>query len=195
MNSRVEKKYLIKTRDFHYLRSVLPSFLKTDIHGRENGYHVSSLYFDSSDFKSYYEKIDGDINKEKWRLRLYNHEEKSLHLEQKIKQGRLSSKHFFPMDHLHGREPKLLVHYQRLAYEDNQVRVTLDFDLSFSKAYLREDIFNDDCLAQKSDVMVLETKANQNQHSIELEQLIKKLSLKASAYSKYADGIRTIYDL
>lgn len=45
--------------------------LERDPHAEVGGYRVSSLYFDSPDLRAYWEKLDGEARRRKFRLRFY----------------------------------------------------------------------------------------------------------------------------
>ena len=71
--SRFEYKYWITESQKRRLISYLKNFMESDGHndGR-NGYKIQSLYFDSNDLISYYEKYDGDCDRSKYRIRFYD---------------------------------------------------------------------------------------------------------------------------
>lgn len=69
---RFERKYIIDFNTYKKLKEELKPYFKPDKHGNENGeYIVSSLYYDSSDFRAYREKVDGEKQRSKVRLRTY----------------------------------------------------------------------------------------------------------------------------
>ena len=55
-------------------------------------YFIRSLYFDNAADKALREKLDGVNNREKFRIRYYNHNTDLIHLEKKSKRNGLSSK-------------------------------------------------------------------------------------------------------
>jgi VTC domain len=72
---RLEYKYLVKNDDLERLRNKLLPFLELDPfvkEGPENDYTVRSIYFDSSNFNYYHEKIDGIKIRKKLRIRGYD---------------------------------------------------------------------------------------------------------------------------
>jgi len=71
-SKRFEKKYIIDFQTYEKIKKDLKPYFTTDKYGDKNGlYIVSSLYYDSSDFKFYREKIDGEKQRSKLRLRTY----------------------------------------------------------------------------------------------------------------------------
>lgn len=74
--NRFELKYLINLKMAERIRDELGNYLEPDEHGNGNGfYHISSLYYDSPDFRCYWEKMDGVRYRRKLRIRYYeNHD-------------------------------------------------------------------------------------------------------------------------
>ena len=80
---RHEYKYKISYEDMLKLRKKLDDVLKID---RSNkGYLVRSLYFDSLDDIDYYDKLGGEINRKKIRIRIYDVNSNLVKLEIKAK--------------------------------------------------------------------------------------------------------------
>ena len=72
---RLEYKYLVRNEDLDRLRIKLFPFVETDEFIKEesgNEYTVRSIYFDSSKFNFYHEKIDGIKIRKKLRIRSYD---------------------------------------------------------------------------------------------------------------------------
>ncbi|MDQ7794469.1 MAG: polyphosphate polymerase domain-containing protein [bacterium] len=83
---RNEFKHIITVADAAVLRSRLSCVLRLDPHARPEGsYHVRSLYFDTPEDRALRDKIDGAPMKEKFRIRLYNHDHSFIRLEKKVK--------------------------------------------------------------------------------------------------------------
>lgn len=90
---RHEKKYWINEGDLIALREKLMNVLHTDEHADEYGeYFIRSLYFDDIDNTAYYEKLDGVMGRDKYRIRIYNLSDKIIFLERKRKVGDLIQK-------------------------------------------------------------------------------------------------------
>ncbi len=70
--NRFELKYLVTLQQAEAFKSSLRHFLTPDEHGAGNGrYHLASLYYDSPDYRCYWEKEYGVRVRRKLRLRLY----------------------------------------------------------------------------------------------------------------------------
>ena len=80
---RHEYKYRISYEDMLTLRGKLNEVLNID--RNENGYLIRSLYFDSIEDTDYYDKLGGEINRKKIRLRIYEPNPKYVKLEIKAK--------------------------------------------------------------------------------------------------------------
>jgi len=99
---RFEFKYILPNPLASLLESELRAFMEVDPFCRDRpdqSYLVHSLYFDSPDFACYYEKIDGMLDREKFRLRTYDDSGSSpCYLELKGRQNHFSYKHRTPLD-------------------------------------------------------------------------------------------------
>lgn len=91
---RHEVKHEISSFDQIILRQRLGAFMLQDPHAIDGRYEIRSLYFDNPDDKSLREKLDGVYIREKYRIRLYNHDSSYIQLERKFKQGGLGYKQF-----------------------------------------------------------------------------------------------------
>ena len=70
--NRFEVKYLVATRALGELTGALGEYVVPDPHaGGEQGYSVFSIYWDSPDFRLFWEKIEGLKSRRKFRLRRY----------------------------------------------------------------------------------------------------------------------------
>jgi len=93
MNKRIESKFVVSREHVNNCNLLLikaPSFKKIF-----NDRKVSSIYFDDLEYSAYHENIDGDIHKEKYRIRYYNDKTSPLFFEIKKKSGILGSKEIF----------------------------------------------------------------------------------------------------
>lgn len=68
--NRFELKYLVSLEQAEIFKKALRNYLFSDEHGN-GSYKLSSLYFDSPDFRCYWEKIDGIRFRRKLRIRHY----------------------------------------------------------------------------------------------------------------------------
>ena len=97
-NDRHEYKFRLSALDCLTLRARLRAALRPDPHAGPSGrYRVRSVYFDNEDCAALREKLDGVAHREKFRLRWYNGELASLHLEKKVKDGSLGYKLACPL--------------------------------------------------------------------------------------------------
>ncbi len=86
MQGRHEIKHPISLSDYYELRTRLRAVLKQDAHvGADGQYFIRSLYFDDYDDKALREKMDGVRDRDKYRIRFYNHDTSVIHLEKKSK--------------------------------------------------------------------------------------------------------------
>lgn len=70
--NRFELKYLITLQEAERVKTVLRRYLVPDEHGHNNGrYALTSLYYDSPDYRCYQEKMAGIKFRRKLRLRRY----------------------------------------------------------------------------------------------------------------------------
>ena len=90
---RHELKFYINDMQYHVLSSVLDRVLQRDPNGDENNeYHIRSLYFDTVYNSALYDKLDGNPNRDKYRIRIYNFSDRVIKMECKTKVGSLISK-------------------------------------------------------------------------------------------------------
>ncbi len=92
MNIRHEWKHEINRCDLLALRQRLSAVMKRDEHAAGGTYFIRSLYFDNAADKALREKLNGVNNREKFRIRYYNHDPSLIHLEKKSKRNGLGTK-------------------------------------------------------------------------------------------------------
>jgi SPX domain protein involved in polyphosphate accumulation len=73
--NRFELKYLITLKQADAFKSALRAYLIPDEHSN-GSYGLSSLYYDSPDYRCYWEKVDGLKSRRKLRIRFYETVEK-----------------------------------------------------------------------------------------------------------------------
>ena len=93
-DNRFEYKYIITVQQRDKMISEIKPFVTLDRHTENSdvGYRVKSIYFESDDFSSYFEKIDGERDRIKLRLRSYGKDYDRCSLELKIKKSSNVSK-------------------------------------------------------------------------------------------------------
>lgn len=91
---RHELKFLVTRTQLEVLRHVIKPVLHLDPNAVKNGgfYHIRSLYFDTVFDDSLYEKYSGVMNRDKYRMRIYNLDGQNIFMECKTKIGTLISK-------------------------------------------------------------------------------------------------------
>ena len=92
MDYRHEWKHEINYADMMALRQRLGAVMQRDRNAVDGKYLIRSLYFDNGADKALREKLDGVNDREKFRIRLYNHDARLIHLEKKSKRGGLGRK-------------------------------------------------------------------------------------------------------
>ena len=86
MTYRHELKYLIHDSDYAVLRMRVAGLLKRDTNITSHGFYtVRSLYFDDFYNTAYDEKYMSILNRQKFRIRSYNHSADVIRLERKIR--------------------------------------------------------------------------------------------------------------
>jgi len=104
-NWRFEYKYRLTYQQYLCVRSAILPFMKKDQFSlaRPGGcYPVRSLYFDTDDLNNYEEKVNGDCDRVKLRIRSYSRiptEGMNLRVELKARKGMAMEKHSTWIDH------------------------------------------------------------------------------------------------
>ena len=83
---RQELKFWFPSNKKDFIKQLLGSLMIIDSNNLgEEGYEISSLYFDSFEDKDFNQKLDGILYREKYRLRIYNQDVSSGKFEIKRK--------------------------------------------------------------------------------------------------------------
>lgn len=188
---RHELKYIISTQIAEILKQRLKLVMSIDNHSIDGEYQIKSLYFDDRASTAYYEKLDGILFRKKYRIRIYNNDDKIIRLEKKLKCNNMTEKRQvkiskpdcikilngnynidtdeelfkeFIMFLKGGSIPSVIVSYKRIAYTYpiSDVRITFDEDL-------KSGLFNYDLFDNKKPLyniydeneVVLEVKFNE----------------------------------
>ncbi len=172
---RHEYKFYINTFVYHELRERFRHVLNKDSNMKnEEGYIISSIYFDDIYGSAMEEKINGSAFREKYRIRLYDYEDTLIKLECKIKFNEYISKQWARISReeyeriLNGDyeflisrpeeicrklyvlyktkliKPVTVVEYQREAYVHPLGNVRITFDKNLSASVGNLDIFSSD---------------------------------------------------
>lgn len=98
MSFRHEQKYLLHQSDYHVLRIRISGLLKKDVHaGERDFYTVRSLYFDDYYNTAFNDKDASILDRQKFRIRIYNYSDEVIHLERKIKHNNYVAKEIAPL--------------------------------------------------------------------------------------------------
>lgn len=174
MEYRHELKYIINYAQYALIRTRLKALMRQDSHVNGDGlYNVRSLYFDDYRNSAYTEKYAGLIDRQKYRIRIYNHSDKVIHLERKIKRDRYVKKQSAALTRCQVHEilmgnydslrecndplhlvfyhecrsnlmrPRVVVDYEREPYVMDAGSVRVTFDLHVRVGTDGWDIFND----------------------------------------------------
>lgn len=97
---RHEIKYIISQVEYNIIRQRLIHGIGQDKNAGENelGYHIRSLYFDDVHLTAYKDKINGILNRNKYRVRIYNRSDSKIRFEAKIKKGEMVRKEQIDID-------------------------------------------------------------------------------------------------
>lgn len=170
---RHEDKFYINNFMYHELRERLRHLLTKDQNTSDDeGYLISSLYFDDMFNSAMDDKVDGTRHRKKYRIRLYNHSDNIIKLECKSKYNNYISKEWAPLSRdeynmilkgdygflLSRKEevcrklyanhttkilkPVTVVEYLREAYIHDQGNVRITFDKNLQASIGALDIFH-----------------------------------------------------
>lgn len=84
---RHELKYFISETEKEVIARRLATIMQRDAHVKDGTYFIRSLYFDDREEAAYDEKLAGTNERKKYRIRIYNLEDKVIRLECKRKEG------------------------------------------------------------------------------------------------------------
>lgn len=183
--NRIEKKYILNKEQFKRIKKILLEHMELDPYHNEE-YTISSIYLDTDNFDLIRKSLDKPIYKEKVRLRSYGIPKLSdkVFLEIKKKYNGIGNKRRIKIelknayDFINGKKnintqkakeleyminknklkPKIFIAYDRLAFEKNNFRITLDYNIR----YRIEDInleYGDSGKLLDKNIFILEAKA------------------------------------
>ncbi|WP_246028046.1 polyphosphate polymerase domain-containing protein [Paenibacillus xylaniclasticus] len=170
---RQELKFYINYHQYLILRQRLGSFMERDKHAVPSGkYHIRSLYFDDIENKALAEKQGGVRNRYKYRIRIYNLGDQTIHFEKKIKRDEYIAKRkvsltrreadiiiggdpsplYVPEDAMRMElyhemtqrllKPKVIVDYFREPFVNVHGNVRITFDMQLRTGLYSTDLFN-----------------------------------------------------
>lgn len=172
---RHEYKFFLTKQTYLRLRERIKPVLQPDENMRqEEGYVVSSLYFDDMHHSAKREKIDGVRFREKFRIRIYDHNDTFIKLESKAKYDDLTAKtstrlsraeydqilqedddfllqrdelfctNFYGLRKIKLLRPATIVEYTREAYLAEAGNVRITFDKAIAASLHGQDLFAPD---------------------------------------------------
>ncbi len=210
--NRFERKWLFRSNNYLALiNSLIRSklFFRTQYPLRK----VNSIYFDTYDYKSIRENLDGVSNKKKIRVRWYGEKNttKNPIIETKSKKGFETKKESMPIKELHDLKvfslknlkilketinsklkqkkiiyPVLTTHYQREYFIslNGKIRATIDYDL---KSVFLNNSSQVDIIKNFKNICILEFKYSTGLDKYVRENL-KDISLRLSKNSKFVNS-------
>lgn len=175
---RYELKFQMNAKIAQLLKHRLSLLMDIDEFSKneDGSYYIRSLYFDDIYDKAYYEKMDGIVEREKYRIRFYNFDESYIIIEIKGKKGNLGYKEqdritkeecLFLIDgecdkiNINNRKvlekfinemktkhlvPSVIVDYKRLAFTYPIADVRITFDSDIASGGYNYDFFNKDIM-------------------------------------------------
>lgn len=172
---RNELKFKISKSAAEVLKQKLSLILNKDkfAYYKDGSYLIRSLYFDNRESSSYYEKLDGVLYRKKYRIRIYNNDDKFIRLEKKLKHNTYTAKEqmliskdiyskilngrineinnaegllleFITDYKTKGLTPSIIVSYHRVAFTYPVSEVRITFDSNIQSGLYNYDIFNND---------------------------------------------------
>lgn len=95
---RQELKYILGRGEYAAITQRCRAVMRPDPHtGPDGSYNITSLYFDDLADSALMQNYSGVSRREKFRIRFYNGDLSTLHLEKKVKYGGLGTKYSCPM--------------------------------------------------------------------------------------------------
>ena len=171
---RNEIKFIISKTMAEVLKQRLSLIMSADTnsYNSDNSYLIRSLYFDNENSDAYYEKMDGVEYRKKYRIRIYNFDDKFIRLECKYKHNNMTSKdqilidkelcikiidgkideidltkdnllRQFALDYrLNRLEPSIIVDYNRVAFTYHVSDVRITFDSQIKSGMYNYNLFD-----------------------------------------------------
>ena len=171
--ARHELKYFINPAEVEALRARLRPVLRMDSHCRGGKpYVICSLYFDDIEDSAYFDKLDGVMHRDKYRIRIYRYSDQEIFLERKRKMGDLIQKssvqitrrlcdqiisgdprglyrasspllqEMYVQMRTRILRPRVIVDYAREAYLHPAENTRITFDLNLRSGLYSADLFN-----------------------------------------------------
>ena len=178
---RNEIKFIISKTMAEVLKQRLSLIMSVDTnsYNSDNSYLIRSLYFDNENSDAYYEKMDGVEYRKKYRIRIYNFDDKFIRLECKYKHNNMTSKdqilidkelcskiingkideidltkdnllRQFALDYrLNRLNPSIIVDYNRVAFTYHVSDVRITFDSQIKSGMYNYNLFDKNATAYR----------------------------------------------
>lgn len=172
---RNEIKFIINKNMAEVLKQRLSLIMNVDTNSvnSDNSYYIRSLYFDDEDSNAFYEKLDGVEYRKKYRIRIYNLDDKFIRLECKYKHNNMTSKdqilitseecskiidgkidgfklekdnilkQFLVDYRLNRLKPSIIVDYNRLAFTYHVSDIRITFDSKIKSGLYNYNLFDE----------------------------------------------------
>jgi len=217
MNYRFERKFLITPFELKEVETLL-KLHPLNFHKTYEDRIINSIYYDTEDFRMYFENINGYSERKKIRVRWYGNDLENItnpKFEIKIRNTYLGNKLTYNLKHfeingefkeflniedfekikilIHDNlKPKVLIRYNRKYFEsfDKKIRVTLDSRLEAIKIFSNNSKHYG--IPKRIEDEILEIKYNPK-YQKEASSLLNKIPLRLTRYSKYVRGIQELY--
>ena len=216
MKYRHEYKHEISLGDMLVLRSRLSAVMKRDSHATDGKYFIRSLYFDNAQDKALMEKINGINNREKFRIRYYNHDTSVIHLEKKSKINGLCLKEsvfltkeeaqavaqgdcgwllgsgepllqeLYSKMSVQGLRPKTIVDYEREPFVFDAGNVRVTLDYNIRTGLNCTDFLNPDCITVPAGDTIILEVKWDEYLPNVIRDAIQLPACRTGSYSKYA---------
>ena len=194
MSFRIEEKLFIKKNFISDFKKFISSKSSEKIYDPRI---IESLYFDNKNFEMYKDSLEGLTPRKKIRIRYYPEQNGELFFEKKISsvEGRFKQRKLLSLDDFERHKkngiiddqyglctPKIFVTYKREYLKINDVRITIDENISY-RGYRNKTLKNDN-----DSIIELKTNFNKN-----VDDLIKEFPFQKIRVSKYCQGIEIIH--
>lgn len=191
LEARKEFKFIFSKTQFYKFLNYFGDDLKKLYPDR----FIESLYFDTMDYKLYYLSQLNDIEKAKVRYRKGVDEKIYLEIKSSTNKGKFKQKVLTEYSNLNDLKiyqfgkyrlyPALKIEYYRKYYNLNNIRITVDTNITYQNTLNRSSIKK----LLRSNKIIVEYKYLHNNKS-ELENYF---FMNPVSFSKYLEGIQSIY--
>ena len=209
---RIEKKYILDETQYKKIKNQIKKHMEYDPY-HKGQYTISSIYLDTNEFDMIRTSLEKPIYKEKIRLRSYNTPDVNddIYIEIKKKYNGQGNKRRIKMklkeayDFIEGKienktqigkeldyiikqnnlKPKIYIAYDRLAFQDNNFRTTLDYNIRYRIEDINLENGDSGKLLGKN-IYILEAKA-QYAYPKWFIELLNKEKIYPSSFSKYGN--------